>query len=167
MAASSSRLRSVCFRSVMSRMVLEISVPSSVSNGLRLISTGNSVPSLRVAQRSSHRLHRPNVRIGEKSTASALVRAAETVGNEHLDPLPQHLFSRVSKLLFRLGVDQDNLPLRFATTTASGAASSSSRNFPSATSLLAAARRFSSVSRRSVTSQVTPVSRSGVPSSPQ
>ncbi len=37
------------FRSVVSRMVLMNCWPSSVSNGLKLISTGNSVPSLRRA----------------------------------------------------------------------------------------------------------------------
>ena len=45
--AASARLRSVT-----SRMELETKTPSSVSIGLRLISTGNSVPSLRRPKRS-------------------------------------------------------------------------------------------------------------------
>ena len=38
-------LRSLCLRSLMSRMLAEISMPRSVESGLRLISIGNSVPS--------------------------------------------------------------------------------------------------------------------------
>ncbi len=41
------RSSSECRRSVMSRMALDTSSPSSVSRGARLISTGNSLPSLR------------------------------------------------------------------------------------------------------------------------
>ena len=44
---------SSCLRSVMSRMALDTSVPPSVFSGLRLISTGNSVPSLRSPNSSS------------------------------------------------------------------------------------------------------------------
>ena len=50
--ASCSRSSS-CLRSVMSRMAAVTSVPSSVSSGLRLISAGNSLPSLRRPNRSS------------------------------------------------------------------------------------------------------------------
>src|ERR1700722_7286273 len=44
---ASRNFNSNCLRSVTSRTELEISVPSAVSSGLRLISTGNSDPSLR------------------------------------------------------------------------------------------------------------------------
>ena len=48
----SCRVRSNRFRSVTSRMELLTRTPSSVSSGLRLISTGNSLPSLRRPYRS-------------------------------------------------------------------------------------------------------------------
>src|SRR5437870_5051766 len=110
--AASSRPRnfwSACLRSVMSRMALETSMPSSVSIGLRLISTGNSEPSLRWPYSSRPGSHRAHARLGEKARSVLRMPATKALRREDLDRLPQQLLALVTKQLLYLRVDQDDL----------------------------------------------------------
>src|SRR5213593_1050889 len=105
----SCNVRSKRLRSVMSRMELLTSVPSSVSSGLRLISTGNSVPSLRRPKSS-----RP-APIGRTFGSSknrprwpgclALKRSGTSISIGCSSNR-----ARVSEQLFGLGVDQNDFP---------------------------------------------------------
>ena len=69
-------------------------MPSSVSSGLRLISIGNSVPSLRSAVEFHASPHGPHPRIGEKTRAVPRMFVPEAFRHQDLNGLPQQLFSR-------------------------------------------------------------------------
>ena len=92
--ADSSRSRnfsSAFLRPLMSRIALDTSVSSSVSSGLRLISIGNSVPSLRRPSSS-----RPEPIERTRGSAKKFARwlgcfARTRSGNEHLDALSEQL----------------------------------------------------------------------------
>jgi len=103
----SCNVRSKRLRSVISRMELLTSVPSSVSSGLRLISTGNSVPSFRRPKSSAPRPS-AHLRIAKEPGAMLRVPASEPLGYEHFDGLVEQFPARVAKQAFRLRVHQNH-----------------------------------------------------------
>ncbi len=136
-------------RSVMSRIPLEISVPCSVSSGLKLTSMGNSVPSLR---RPCNCILTPISR-----TRGSLLKSMRCPGcfprNRSGINISICRFSSSSRWwpnnLSACALTRTIRPSLSTTTIASGAASSSPRNFASA--------RLRSVT--SCTSEATPSTR--------
>ena len=96
-------------RSLTSRMMLVTynSVPRT--SGLRLISTGKQLPSLRRPCSSHRDAHRPRARPARVRGAVALVRRAQLVRHEHLHGLVGELGALVAEQRLGLRVDQQDL----------------------------------------------------------
>ena len=94
---------------MISRMALEISTPSSVSSGLRLISTGKLASIFMQAVQFQPRPHRPRARVGDKGRAMLRMFTPEPLRQQHFDFLPQDLCSLIAKHLLQLRIDQNNL----------------------------------------------------------
>ena len=124
-------LVSTSFRSEMSRIAADTSTPSSVSIGLRLISTGNSLPSLR-RPKSSNPDPIGRTRGSAKNPPRwPTCRPRKRSGTNVSTGIPRR-FSRVclksrSACVLRMTI----LPSRLTTTIASGAASRKPRNLAS------------------------------------
>src|SRR5258707_6279005 len=97
-------------RSVRSRMAAHPHKPSSFSSRHNLISTGNSLPSLRNPidfQGCSHgRLVRPS----EERSSIFQALFPKPLGNQDVHRLPQQIFSLISKRLLCLRVHQHDSP---------------------------------------------------------
>src|SRR4029453_9876631 len=97
-------------RSVTSRMAAETIGPSSVSSADRLISAGNSVPSLCRAARCMPAPLGRGVGWGEEAGGGVRgVHAAGAVRDEDLDGPAEQLLARVSEQALGLGIDQGDL----------------------------------------------------------
>ena len=86
--------------SVASRIKLTTAGPAAVSMGLSMMSTGNSVPSLRRPKRLSVRAHLASARCGVVILAMAGMAAAKPRRHEHLDRLADELLAGVAEQLF-------------------------------------------------------------------
>ena len=94
----------------MSRMALEHAIiPSSVSTGLRLISMGNSLPSLRKPSSSNPLPTAWDWGLGKKILAMSGVLVPESFRKKHFHGLSEKFLSLIPEKLLDLGVDQDNL----------------------------------------------------------
>ncbi len=98
-------------RSVTSRIAPVTNVPFSVASGLKLISTGNSLPSLRSPNSSRPDAHRSHMWFGKKVGAMPRMQAAIAFRDQHLDTLAQQLGAGVAEELFGLRVYQRDLAL--------------------------------------------------------
>ena len=132
MAASWSRLRSAAFRSEISRMALETKTPSSVSSGLRLISTGNSVPSLRCAYNSMPAPMDRTRGSPKKSVRCPGCWSRKRSGTNISMGWPTSSSRAYPNTFSTCALTSTILPFWFTTTVASGAASNSPRNRDSA-----------------------------------
>ena len=93
----------------MSRMELLTRTPSSVSSGLRLISTGNSPPSLRKPYRSRPAPMGPDARPGNVAHAVSGMLPAKTFRHEHFHRLAEQFLAGKTEQFLRLRVDQDDV----------------------------------------------------------
>ena len=80
-----------------------------LSSGLRLISTWNSVPSLRSPHSSSSGAHRAHPRLAEEASPVLGMARAVTLGDQHVDVLADELFACVAEELLRLAVRKQDL----------------------------------------------------------
>ena len=129
-------------RAVISRIALETSTPSSVSSGLRLISTGNSVPSLRSACSSIPAPIDRALGSAKKPVRCPGWLSRSRSGTNISMPWPSSSSRAYPNSFSSCVLTKTILPASFTTTTASGADSSSPRNFASA--------RFRSVMSRAM-----------------
>jgi len=107
-------------RSVMSRIALDTSVPSSVCSGLRLISIGNSVPSFRKPNNS-----RPEPIARGRGAAKYPVRCPGCArrnrsGTSSSTQLPDQFLPTVPEQFLGLAFDELNAPVLVDETMASG-----------------------------------------------
>ncbi len=151
----------------MSRIAAETSTPSSVLSGLRLISSGNSVPSFRSPKGCWSAPMRRAWGRAKKAPRCAGCFSRKRSGTRISTGRPASSSGECPNSFCACVLTRTISPPRFITTTASGAASSNARNFASATSLNCVTRKLSSALRRSVTSQFTPVILCGFPASSQ
>ena len=88
-------------------MALETNIPCSVSNGLSLISAGNSLPSLRKPKSS-----RPRHQLLSTGRHHARVLIAmltsETFGKQNFSRLTNQLVPTIAKKYLGLRIDQNN-----------------------------------------------------------
>ena len=100
---------SACLRALMSTIELRTNMPSSVSIGLRPISTGTSVPSFLKAEQFAAR--RPSRAFADPGRRQRGIRDAPTnrSGTRISIHFPEELVSRVAEQPFYLAVDQDDL----------------------------------------------------------
>ena len=138
--------RRSCVRSLVSRMALVTRTPSSVSSGLKLISTGNSVPSLRRPKSS-----RPEPMPRTRGSAKYAVRfpgwrPRKRSGISISTPWPSSSSLGYPNSRSVCEFTRTIFPVRSTITTASGAASSSPRNFAS-TLLRSLTSRIAAVTR--------------------
>ena len=138
---------SICLRSVTSRMAAVTSRPSSVWRGERLISTGNSLPSLRTPYSESpapmgrtrasrkNPLRCPACAPWKRSGTSTSM--ARPISSSRAQPKRRSVWELTSTMM----------PRSSTATMASGAASRSPRNFASA----AVSRDRSAISRNPIT----------------
>ena len=92
----------------MSRTAAVARIPSSVSMLERLISAGNSVPSLRTAK-SSTPAPIGRVRGSAKYPRGGRGEPRRTAGHQHLDRLAEQLLAPVAEQRLGLLVDEDDL----------------------------------------------------------
>ena len=113
MASSHSRLSfsasATALRSVMSRIAAVMSVSRAVCSGPRLISAGNSVPSLRRPTRSRPAPRRRVRGARAVRFAVVLVQVAEGIRDEEVHRGAEDLLARVPEHLLRAGVGQDDI----------------------------------------------------------
>ena len=165
---TSSRLRSsspvlsfmissaACLRAVMSRMAPETSMPSSVSRGLRLISTGNSQPSLCKPNSSSPAPIGLMRGSAKKPVRCSGCRPRKRSGTSFSIGSPNNSSRRYPNNFSTWALTRAILPSWSTTTMASGAVSNRPRNLCSVrwraiTSASSCRLRVSSCAVRSVT----------------
>ena len=106
-ASSSPRNRSsAALRSLTSRTAAETRRPSAVSSGLRLISTGNSVPSLRRPWSSSPAPMGRTWRLFGVAVAMLGVVGPEAARDQDFDGLAQEFLALVAEQGLGLGIDE-------------------------------------------------------------
>ena len=133
-AASNSprNFASARLRSVISRMALDTSTPSAVSNGLRLISIGNSLPSLCKPYNSRPAPMGRTRGSAKKPSLCAGCCPRNLPGTSISIGFCKSSSRRYPNNFSTCALTRTMFPSRFTTTMASGAASNSPRNLCSA-----------------------------------
>lgn len=92
----------------------------SISIGLNMISTGNSVPSWRIAPKVKADTHGAYLGVLHITGTMRYVAFTKALGDQHLDRLAEHAFARKAEQGFRRCVDRLIFPISFTAMIASG-----------------------------------------------